>query len=132
MKLSDLKTGERGTVVKVLGHGGFRKRIVEMGFINGKEVEVLLNAPLQDPVKYKIMGYELSLRHDEARMIEVVKNEDVHEDKPADEHAADKKEGNEAFHRERTWHWWATRTAGRRRSSTLPAVRTNGWATTRA
>ncbi len=72
MRLSDLKTGERGIVVKVLGHGGFRKRIVEMGFIHGKEIEVLLNAPLQDPVKYKIMGYEISLRHDEAQMIEVV------------------------------------------------------------
>lgn len=72
MKLSDLKTGERGVIVKVQGHGGFRKRIVEMGFIKGKEVEVLLNAPLKDPVKYKIMGYEVSLRHNEASMIEIV------------------------------------------------------------
>ena len=66
MKLSDLKTGETGVIVKVLGHGGFRKRIIEMGFIQGKQVEVLLNAPLRDPVKYKIMGYEVSLRHSEA------------------------------------------------------------------
>ena len=73
MKLSELKTGERGVIVKVTGHGGFRKRIVEMGFIKGKTVEVLLNAPLQDPVKYKVMGYEVSLRHQEADMIEVVK-----------------------------------------------------------
>ena len=58
--------------MKVLGHGGFRKRIVEMGFIKGKTVEVLLNAPLQDPVKYKLMGYEVSLRRHEAEMIEVV------------------------------------------------------------
>ena len=72
MRLSELKTGERGVIVKVLGHGGFRKRIVEMGFIRGKMVTVLLNAPLQDPVKYKIMGYEISLRHSEAAMIEVV------------------------------------------------------------
>ena len=57
MKLSDLKTGETGVIVKVTGHGGFRKRIVEMGFISGKKVEVLLNAPLKDPVKYKVMGY---------------------------------------------------------------------------
>ena len=63
MKLSELKTGEKGIIVKVLGHGGFRKRIIEMGFIRGQEVEVLLNAPLQDPVKYKLMGYEVSLRH---------------------------------------------------------------------
>ena len=72
MKLSELKTGEKGVIVKVSGHGGFRKRIIEMGFIKGKVVEVLLNAPLQDPVKYKVMGYEVSLRHHEAERIEVV------------------------------------------------------------
>ncbi|MCR4995337.1 MAG: ferrous iron transport protein B [Bacteroidales bacterium] len=72
MKLSELKTGHRGIIVKVTGHGGFRKRIMEMGFIKGQEVEVLLNAPLQDPVKYKLMGYEVSLRHDEADLIDVV------------------------------------------------------------
>lgn len=72
MKLSELNNGESGYIVKVLGHGGFRKRIVEMGFIRGKEVKVLLNAPLQDPVKYKIMGYEVSLRRAEAAQIEVV------------------------------------------------------------
>jgi len=72
MKLSELKTGESGIIVKVQGHGGFRKRIIEMGFIKGKKVEVLLNAPLQDPVKYKLMGYEVSLRHQEADNIEVV------------------------------------------------------------
>ncbi len=72
MKLSELKTGECGTITKVLGHGGFRKRIMEMGFVKGKAVEVLLNAPLQDPVKYKVMGYEVSLRRQEAELIEVV------------------------------------------------------------
>jgi len=72
MKLSKLKTGEKGIIVKVLGHGGFRKRIIEMGFVKGKEVEVLQNAPLQDPVIYKLMGYEVSLRHQEADMIEIV------------------------------------------------------------
>ena len=71
MKLSDLQTGEKAVIVKVSGHGGFRKRIIEMGFIKGQPIEVLLNAPLQDPVKYKLMGYEVSLRHDEARLIEV-------------------------------------------------------------
>ncbi len=72
MKLSELKTGETGVILKVSGHGGFRKRIIEMGFIKGKTVEVLLNAPLHDPVKYKIMGYEVSLRHSEADQIEVL------------------------------------------------------------
>ena len=77
MKLSSLQTGEVGIIVKVSGHGGFRKRIIEMGFIEGKQVEVLLNAPLRDPVKYKIMGYEVSLRHSEADQIEVVRLDDV-------------------------------------------------------
>lgn len=92
MRLSDLKTGQRGVIVKVLGHGSFRKRIVEMGFIKGKSVEVLLNAPLQDPVKYKIMGYEISLRRDEARMIEVISVDEAlalkeNEAAPADRHS---------------------------------------------
>ncbi|MCH5311553.1 MAG: ferrous iron transport protein B [Prevotella sp.] len=78
-RLSELKTGERGVIVKVMGHGGFRKRIVEMGFIKGKVVEVLLNAPLQDPVKYKIMGYEVSLRHNEAEMIEIISIDEAKE-----------------------------------------------------
>ena len=77
MKLSDLKTGEKGVIIKVLGHGGFRRRIIEMGFIKGKTVEVLLNAPLKDPIKYKIMGYEISLRRQEASMIEVVSEEEA-------------------------------------------------------
>ena len=52
MNLSDLHTGERGVIVKVAGHGGFRKRIVEMGFVKGKTVKVILNAPLHDPIEY--------------------------------------------------------------------------------
>jgi ferrous iron transport protein B len=71
MNLSELHTGEKAIILKVKGHGGFRKRIVEMGFIKGQRVEVLLNAPLQDPVKYKVMGYEVSLRRQEAEMIEI-------------------------------------------------------------
>lgn len=77
MRLSELNTGEKGVIVKVLGHGGFRKRIVEMGFIKGKTVKVLLNAPLKDPIKYSIMGYEISLRRNEADMIEVVSEEEA-------------------------------------------------------
>lgn len=74
MKLSELNTGEKAVIVKVHGHGGFRKRIIEMGFVKGKTVEVLLNAPLQDPVKYHLMGYEVSLRRQEADLIEVNKS----------------------------------------------------------
>ena len=79
MKLSELKTGQTGVIVRVMGHGGFRKRIVEMGFIKGQSVEVELNAPLHDPVKYKIMDYEVSLRRAEADLVEVVSEEEAME-----------------------------------------------------
>lgn len=79
MRLSELQTGERGVIIKVMEHGGFRRRIIEMGFVKGKTVEVLLNAPLKDPIKYKIMGYEISLRRQEAAMIEVVSEEEARE-----------------------------------------------------
>lgn len=72
MRLSDLKTGETGIIVKIHGHGAFRKRVIEMGFVKGQEIKVLLNAPLRDPIKYSIMGYELSLRRSEAQMVEVI------------------------------------------------------------
>lgn len=71
MLLSDLKTGEKGVIVKVNGSGAFRKRILEMGFIKGKVIKVILNAPLKDPIKYSIMDYEVSLRRSEAHLIEV-------------------------------------------------------------
>lgn len=54
MRLSELKTGETGVVVKILGHGAFRKRVMEMGFVKGQEIKSLLNAPLNDPIKYSI------------------------------------------------------------------------------
>ena len=77
MRLSDLKTGESATILKVLGHGGFRRRIMEMGFVRGKKVEVVLNAPLRDPIVYKIMDYEVSLRRSEAHMVVVITNEEA-------------------------------------------------------
>ena len=72
MFLSELKTGESAVVVKVLGHGGFRRRILEMGFVRGQRVEAVLNAPLRDPIKYRIMGYEVSLRRSEAAMVQIL------------------------------------------------------------
>ncbi|MFA6877092.1 MAG: FeoA domain-containing protein, partial [Parabacteroides sp.] len=72
MRLSDLRTGEKGVIVKVTGRGGFRKRIIEMGFIRGKEVDVIQNAPLKDPIHYRVMGYDVSLRRADAAMIEVI------------------------------------------------------------
>ena len=72
MKLSELKTGERAVIVKVNGHGSFRKRIIEMGFVRGNKVKVILNATLRDPIEYEIIGYKISLRREEAANIEVI------------------------------------------------------------
>lgn len=76
MRLSDLEPGQEGVITKILGHGAFRKRVMEMGFVRGHKVKVLLNAPLQDPVKYSIMDYEVSLRRAEASLIEVTSIEE--------------------------------------------------------
>ena len=79
MRLSELKTGERGVIVKVNGHGGFRKRIIEMGFVRGNKVKVILNAPLRDPIEYEIIGYKISLRREEAAKIEVISETEAKE-----------------------------------------------------
>ena len=86
MILSDLATGEKAVIVRVHGHGSFRKRLIEMGFIKGKEVRVVLNAPLKDPIEYEIIGYKVSLRREEARLIEVVTEEEAREALVSDEH----------------------------------------------
>ena len=67
-----------------MGHGGFRKRIVEMGFVKGKVVQAILNAPLNDPIKYSVMGYEVSLRRSEASLIEIVSEEEARNLKSAE------------------------------------------------
>jgi ferrous iron transport protein B len=77
MKLSLLQDNEVGYITKVRGRGAFRKRITEMGFVKGKKVIVVKNAPLKDPVEYSIMGYEVSLRRSEASLIEVITKEEA-------------------------------------------------------
>ena len=72
MWLSELQTGEEGVVVRVSGHGHFRKRIIEMGFIKGVKVQCMMNAPLNDPIKYRIMNFEVSLRRADAEKVEIV------------------------------------------------------------
>lgn len=77
MKLSELKNGETAVIVRLSGHGGFRKRIMEMGFIRGEKVKSVLDSPMHDPVKYHVMGYDVSLRRNEASMIEVLPEEEA-------------------------------------------------------
>ncbi len=81
MTLYDLQNGERGIITKVRGRGGFRRRIIEMGFVVGKTVQVIKKAPLRDPVEYSIMGYNVSLRRNEARLIEVIPEKDFRPEK---------------------------------------------------
>jgi ferrous iron transport protein B len=86
MRLSELPTGEKAYILKVHGSGAFRKRLLEMGFVRGEEVKAILNAPLKDPIKYQIMGYEVSLRRSEAVMIEIsMLKEDVLSFRPWEE-----------------------------------------------
>ena len=94
MKLADLQTGQQGVIAKVNGHGSFRKRLIEMGFIAGSKVTVIQNAPLRDPVEYEILGYRLSLRRSEAEMIEVISEEEAKEH-IAVEHVLERLESDE-------------------------------------
>ena len=77
MTLADLSPGEKGIITKVKGRGAFRKRILEMGFVAGKEVSVIQRAPLMDPVEYNVMGYNVSLRNSEALLIEILTENEV-------------------------------------------------------
>jgi ferrous iron transport protein B len=77
LHLSDLRNEEVGIITKVKGHGAFRKRITEMGFVKGKLVKVIKNAPLQDPIEYEILGFRISLRRSEAGLIEVIHSDEL-------------------------------------------------------
>ena len=74
MLLSELKTGEKAIIVKVRGRGAFRRRIIEMGFVKGKEIKVIKNAPLKDPIEYRLLGYRVTLRRNESALIEVCRD----------------------------------------------------------
>ena len=82
MNLSDLQNGDSAVIVRVSGHGAFRRRIIEMGFVRGQKVTSMLNSPLNDPVKYGVMGYEVSLRRSEAAMIEVLPEDEANQPLP--------------------------------------------------
>lgn len=74
--LADIQEKEECVIVKVNGHGGFRHRVMELGFVKGERVTVLKNAPLQDPIEYRIMETHISLRRSEASHIEVISVEE--------------------------------------------------------
>ena len=67
--LDALPEGQRGTITDVSGDDAVAVRLMEMGLIEGEEIENLGAAPLGDPVEYLIRGYRLSLRNSEARRV---------------------------------------------------------------
>ncbi len=102
MRLSDLKSGQEAVIVKILGHGAFRKRVMEMGFVKGRKITAILSAPLRDPVKYRLMGYEVSLRRSEASMIEVIPYDESEDtERPSSEGRLETTEEADRRHRER-------------------------------
>ena len=69
--LRQVKVGETVTVVKLHGEGAVKRRIMDMGITKGVEIYVRKVAPLGDPVEVNVRGYELSIRKNDAEMIEV-------------------------------------------------------------
>ena len=72
--LRQVKVGETVTVVKLHGEGAVKRRIMDMGITKGVQVYVRKVAPLGDPVEVTVRGYELSIRKNDAEMIEVAVN----------------------------------------------------------
>lgn len=73
MKLNLLKPGESGIIKAVGGEGALRLRLLDMGLIPRTEVRVQKIAPLGDPIQILIRGYDLTLRKEDAAMIDVEK-----------------------------------------------------------
>jgi len=80
MNLSDLLEGQKAVIVKVKGTGAFRKRVTEMGFVKGKLITMIKKAPLADPLEFRILDYDISLRRSEAQAIEVLDVSESSED----------------------------------------------------
>lgn len=75
--LNELRVGESAIIVKVHGHSEFRKRILEMGFVAGSKISVVKKAPMHDPIEYELMGYHVSLRRKESKLIEVTSQDNI-------------------------------------------------------
>ena len=69
--LKDVAVGETAKVVKINGEGKVKRRIMDMGITRGVEIYVRKLAPLGDPIEVTVRGYELSLRKDDAEMLEM-------------------------------------------------------------
>ncbi len=69
--LKDIKVGESTNVKKLNGQGAVRRRIMDMGITKGVKIDVCKVAPFGDPIEILVRGYKLSLRKEDAKMIEV-------------------------------------------------------------
>ena len=69
--LKELEIGKSATVVRLLGEGAIKRRIMDMGLTKGTEVTVRKVAPAGDPIEITVRGYELSIRKDEAAQVEI-------------------------------------------------------------
>lgn len=81
MNLAELKRGQKATLAAIGGEGALRQHFLDMGLIPGTEVTYIKEAPMGDPVEYRVWGYELTLRRDEAAQITIDKVEDISERK---------------------------------------------------
>ena len=69
--LKNVKVGATARVVRLHGEGALRRRIMDMGLTRGVQITVRRVAPLGDPIEINVRGYELSLRKEDAEMVEV-------------------------------------------------------------
>lgn len=72
--LNCLGIGCEGQVVSVGGDPEMRRRLLEMGFCNGAKVQMVRRAPLGDPIEFRLRGYHLSLREEQARHVQIATN----------------------------------------------------------
>ena len=75
-KLNEFLVGEKGTIKSVIGEGGVRRRLFDMGVTPGADVILRKKAPLGDPIEVTIRGYELTLRKTEAELVTMLVKED--------------------------------------------------------
>ena len=75
MRLNDVKPGEKCVIKSVKTHNTFGKRLCDLGFVEGTGVTVLAVAPLGDPIGFDLRGYRITLRKNEAALVEVVPDE---------------------------------------------------------
>lgn len=104
MTLFELEKGEKAYITKVRGRGAFRKRILEMGFVSGREITVVKKAPLGDPIEYNILGYNVTLRNSEAQLVEIITEQEIRKEIIKDTSFQGKESINDSFLKQKAEH----------------------------